>query len=73
MAKQTDGARLEAYQQRAPGWVIRCLKCGFTEPWGKYGIRIGGKGRNWILGWCSRCRWIRCHVIEKGEVAVLNR
>jgi hypothetical protein len=26
-------------QKRAPGWQIRCLKCRFTEEWGKYGIR----------------------------------
>ncbi len=54
-----------AFEQRAPGWVIRCLKCGFTEPWGKYGIRLGAAGRTWTLGWCARCRWVRCHVIEK--------
>jgi hypothetical protein len=52
-------------QLRAPGWKIRCLKCGFTEDWGKYGIRRGAFGRTYTLGWCSRCRWIRCHVIEK--------
>jgi len=56
-------------QVRAPDWKIRCLKCGFTEDWGKYGIRRGAFGRSYTLSWCSRCRWIRCHVIEKAEKA----
>ncbi len=54
-----------AYEQRAPGWDIRCLKCGFTEPFGKYGIRLGGAGRKWTLARCQRCRRFCCHVIEK--------
>jgi hypothetical protein len=82
MAEQSDELKQVQYERRAPGWVIRCLKCGLTEPWGKYGIRlqdigrkwplgfsaffqVGGGGVQWTLGWCSRCRWIRCHVIEK--------
>lgn len=62
----------EHYERRAPGWRIRCLKCGFTEHWGKYGIRLGGHGRTWTIAWCSRCRWIHCHVIEKNETQVDN-
>jgi len=65
MCDSLDNQTNEKYEQRAPGWVIRCLKCGLTEPFGKYGIRLGGAGRNWTLGWCPRCRWIRCHVIDK--------
>ena len=57
--------RSAEYERRAPGWDVRCLKCGFTEPWGKYGIRLLAQGRNWTIGWCSRCRWVRCHVIEQ--------
>ena len=49
--------------------MVRCLKCGFIEDWGKYGIRLGAVGENYTLGWCSRCRWIRCHVIEKRKQA----
>jgi hypothetical protein len=56
-------------EQRAPGWRVRCLKCGFTEPWGKYGIRIGGSGTSYTLGRCDRCRRIRIHAVEKGVVA----
>jgi hypothetical protein len=52
-------------QDRAPGWRVRCLKCGFSDDWGKYGIRRGAFGKCYTVGWCSRCRWIRCHVIER--------
>lgn len=52
-------------EQRAPGWQVRCLKCGFTEPWGKYGIRLGAIGNEYTLGRCPKCNRIRFHVIEK--------
>jgi hypothetical protein len=65
MTEGADNQTLERYERRAPGWQIRCLKCGFTEPWGKYGIRIGAAGREYTLGRCARCRRICCHVIEK--------
>lgn len=65
MVNNVDERASAEHERRAPGWVIRCLKCGFTEPWGKYGIRLGAVGRKWTVGWCSRCRWVRCHVIEK--------
>jgi len=56
----------EKYERRAPGWVIRCLRCGFTEPWGKYGIRLAGSSHGkWTVGRCSRCRRICCHAIEQ--------
>ncbi len=56
-------------EKRAPGWVVRCMKCGFTEPWGKYGIRRGARGRAYTIGWCRRCHWIRCHAIERVKPA----
>ena len=65
MAEQLDSKLREKYEHRAPGWVVRCKKCGFTEPWGKYGIRRWAAGRKCILGRCSRCRRICCQVIEK--------
>lgn len=65
MSEQQNHSVEERYESQAPGWVVRCLKCGLTEPWGKYGIRLGGAGRNWTVGWCSRCRFLRCHVVEK--------
>ncbi len=57
-------------QERAPGWDIRCLKCGFTEEWGKYGIRKWAVGKSYTIGWCSKCHWVRCHVIEKKKATV---
>jgi hypothetical protein len=56
-------------EQRAPGWRIRCLKCGFVEPWSKYGIRIGASGTSYTLGRCDRCRRIRIHAVERSPTA----
>lgn len=56
---------LDRWEKRAPGWKIRCLKCGFTEPWGKYGIRRMAYGKNYTIGRCSKCgRW-RFFAIER--------
>ena len=55
-------------EQRAPGWRIRCLKCGFAEPWGKYGIRLWAVGTLYVPGRCPRCGCIRIHAVEKGVV-----
>ena len=52
-------------EKRAPGWQVRCRKCGFTEPWGRYGIRLAAVGTAYTIGWCRKCRWIRTHAIEK--------
>ena len=57
--KKTDS------EKRAPGWQIRCLKCDFTEPWDKYGIRLKASGRTYTFGRCAQCKRIRLHVIEK--------
>ena len=56
-------------EKRAPGWQIRCRKCGFTEPWGKYGVRRHAAGTAYTIGWCSKCRSIRTHAIERRKVA----
>lgn len=55
----------ERWESRSPGWRIRCLKCGFTGPFGKYGIRKLAAGKSYTIGFCSRCRWLRFHVIEQ--------
>lgn len=55
----------DLYEARAPGWRIRCLKCGFTEPYGKYAIRRWAAGRKYTLGRCTRCKRVCCHVVEK--------
>jgi hypothetical protein len=52
-------------EKRASGWQIRCLNCDFTEPWGKYGIRLKAVGRTYTFGRCPQCKRIRIHVIEK--------
>jgi hypothetical protein len=69
MAAQADEDRLAEYERRAPGWVVRCKRCGFTQPWGKYGILIGAASRKkFTVGRCSRCGRIGCHAIEKREM-----
>lgn len=66
MAEQTDADRQAEYERRAPGWVVRCKRCGFTEPWGKYGIRLAAASRGkCTIRRCSRCGRICCHAIEK--------
>ena len=52
-------------ETRAPDWKVRCRKCGFTEAWGKYGIRLAAAGTGYTIGWCPKCRWLRTHTIEK--------
>ncbi len=56
---------IQRWESRAPGWRIRCLKCGFTESWGKYGIRLGAVGNKYTIGFCSHCHWLRFYVIER--------
>jgi hypothetical protein len=56
-------------ETRAPGWQIRCLKCGFAEPWGKYGVRRWATGKSFTIGRCSQCQRIRFHVIEKNPAS----
>jgi hypothetical protein len=50
----------------APGWQIRCSKCGLTFDAADLGIvRIGGFGRSYKLLWCGQCRWFRWFALEK--------
>jgi hypothetical protein len=60
---------IKHWESRAPGWKIRCLKCGFTEPFGKYGIRKAAVGKSYNLGFCGQCHWLWFFVIEKGNDA----
>ncbi|WP_432799102.1 hypothetical protein [Poriferisphaera sp. WC338] len=61
-----DESTFEKYERLAPGWQIRCKKCGKREHLGKFGIRRGavsaGKCK---LGWCSRCGRVRCLRVSK--------
>lgn len=51
----------------APGWIIRCTKCGKWRPLGETGaIRLGAASRGKrTLAWCSQCRWLRIAAIER--------
>jgi hypothetical protein len=46
-------------------WQIRCLKCGQSRDAEAAGITRIGAGKKYTIGWCSRCRWLRCAVIER--------
>ena len=53
-------------EMRAPGWQVRCTRCGFTEPWGKYGIRLAvWSWKKYTIGRCPSCWGIGFHAIEK--------
>ncbi len=67
-SEAADEAHWLEWERRAPGWRIRCRKCGFTEHWGKYGIRLLAAGTKWTVGRCAQCGRFRIHVIEKGPV-----
>ena len=50
----------------APGWRIRCRKCGLTRDAAEAGIiRLGAVGRSYKLGYCNRCRRLRWLVCER--------
>jgi hypothetical protein len=51
----------------APGWQVRCPKCGLTFDAADLGFTFIGKkliGKELVLGWCSRCRWLRWLRVE---------
>jgi DNA-directed RNA polymerase subunit RPC12/RpoP len=50
----------------APGWQIRCPKCGWMLPYGEIGIRLGAasKGKR-ILARCPQCRRLRWVIVER--------
>ena len=52
---------LRKWERRAPGWRLRCLKCGFSEPFGKYGVRLyAASYKKCVPGRCARCRRLGC-------------
>jgi hypothetical protein len=61
-APEDDPSR---WDRRAAGWQVRCLRCGFRQHWGRYGIRKWAAGRSYTLGRCRRCGRLGCHAIEK--------
>jgi hypothetical protein len=49
----------------APGWQVRCPKCGLTFDAGDLGIiRIGAVGKTNMLRICGQCRWLRWLSVE---------
>ena len=44
------------WEKKAPGWTIRCNRCGLEEPFGKYGILYKSAGRKRNFARCPRCR-----------------
>ncbi len=66
MAEHADTTKDAEYERRAPGWVVRCTRCGFTEPWGKYAIRLGAASiGKYTVRRCRGCGRIRFHAVEK--------
>jgi hypothetical protein len=51
----------------APGWQIRCPKCGKTKPLGQTGaIRLGAWSRGKrTLAFCRDCRRLCWEIIER--------
>jgi RNA polymerase sigma factor (sigma-70 family) len=62
--KSSDG---RSYRKGyAPGWQIRCPKCGLTVDAGAAGlIRILAAGDTRRLGPCSRCKKLRWLIVER--------
>ena len=56
-------------EERAPGWQIRCPKCGFVDAYGKYGIRLNAVGKRYQLGRCPKCRRWGFAVVERVETS----
>jgi len=52
-------------KKRMTDWQIRCMRCDFTEPWEKSGVRLKTSGRKFIFGRCPQCKRIRLRVVEK--------
>ena len=53
----------------APGWQVRCRRCGLTFDAADLGfIRAGAVGRSFKLLWCQQCRWPRWFVMERKPV-----
>lgn len=57
----------EKWEERAPGWILYCKKCGMEEPFGKYGYRLKAAGTKRNLGRCPRCRKWSWLIIRKKE------
>jgi adenine-specific DNA methylase len=54
----------------APGWQVRCPRCGRTKPFGQIGNRFfaASRGKR-ILGYCTQCRRFRFAIVERTPAA----
>jgi hypothetical protein len=60
-------ALLKRHGGYAPGWQLRCTKCGHTGDAGRAGlVRIGAwsAGKR-TLGVCSKCKGLRLLAVER--------
>ena len=59
----------------APGWIVRCTKCGKIRKADEAGVvRVGSIASfSYTLDWCSNCRKILFHVVERESVEKQDR
>lgn len=59
----------------APGWIVRCTKCGKIRKADDAGIvRVGSIASfSYTVDWCSKCRKILFHVVERESVKDQNK
>ena len=56
------------WQDRAPGWMIRCRQCGWEDEYGRYGQRRHAAGTKYQLAKCPQCQKWTWLVIDKKEL-----
>jgi hypothetical protein len=50
----------------APGWQVRCRKCGKTRDAAEVGVVRGGSLKSKLTyGWCENCRRVRTFMVER--------
>jgi hypothetical protein len=58
-------------ESRAPGWRVRCRRCGYEMPYGIWGIRKLAVSRGkFIVGRCRRCGRLGCMSVERRKNVV---
>jgi hypothetical protein len=52
----------------APGWQVRCRRCGTTRDAAEVGVVRVGRSTGKVtgtFGWCGHCRGLRTFVVER--------